>query len=326
MSVDNERDGSAPARAHGPDRETGPRDGRRPVTPARALTHTAQGLLMGAADIIPGVSGGTIALILGIYERLVDTIHRVAAGIVAAIRGDRSAAREHWGRAEFALVLPLGLGIVLALGLGSVLLPPLIETYPVITSAVFFGLIAGALPIPWRRRSRRRGVHHALALAGALAAFLLAGFAPSTIAEPALPLVFAAAAVAICAMILPGVSGAYLLLIMGLYEVTLHALRDLDLAYIAVFAAGAAVGLAVFSKLLSWLLDRRHDATMAMLVGLMAGSLRRLWPWQTDAGMLLAPPSGGALALALGCALAGVVAVTLLTMVGERNLAAERRD
>lgn len=284
-----------------------------------SFVHALQGLMMGTADVIPGVSGGTVALIVGIYERLIDTIHHVAAGAVSLVRRDPAAARADWRRAEFGLVLPLGVGIVVALGVGSVVLPPLIEAYPVITSSVFFGLIAAALPFPWRRIGVTRRRHYALAVAGAAVAFVLAGLAPVTVTDPTLLMVFAAAAVAICAMILPGVSGAYLLLVMGMYEVTLHAVSALDAAYVAVFAAGAVTGLGVFSKLLSWLLAARHDATMAVLVGLMAGSLRRLWPWHDEAGTLFAPPDGGEAVLALACMLLGLGVVTALTVVGDRR-------
>lgn len=285
-------------------------------TTVTTVMHGLQGLLMGSADIIPGVSGGTVALILGIYERLVDTIHDVAAAIAAMVRGDRSGAREHWRRADFGLVLPLGVGILLALALGSVLLPPVIERYPVITSAVFFGLIAGALPIPWQRIDGAQPRHYLLALAGGVVAFVLAGVAPATIDEPSLLMVFGAAMIAICAMILPGVSGAYLLLIMGMYEVTLEAAGALDVAYLVVFALGAATGLALFSQLLSWLLDTHQGATMAVLVGLMAGSLRRLWPWQDDAGVLEAPPSVTGAVTALACALIGFGIVMALSYYG----------
>jgi putative membrane protein len=119
-------------------------------------------------------------------------------------------------------------------------------------------------------------------------------------------------------MILPGVSGAYLLLIMGMYEPTLEAAGNLDLLYLAVFGAGAITGLALFSKLLAWLLDAHEDATMAVLVGLMAGSLRRLWPWQSEEGVLHAPGDGGEVVLAVVCALIGLAAVTALAMVGDR--------
>lgn len=285
----------------------------------RSVAHGLQGLLMGSADIIPGVSGGTVALILGIYERLIDTIHAVASGIVSFVRGDRGGAREHWRRSDFGLVVPLGFGILVALAVGSVVLPAVIDDHPVATAAIFFGLISGALPIPWRRIGEHGRRHRLLALGGGVAAFVLAGLAPASIENPSLPMVFAAAAIAICAMILPGVSGAYLLLIMGMYDVTLEAVSGLDAAYVGVFAAGAAIGLGVFSKLLSWLLDKRHDATMAVLVGLMAGSLRRLWPWQDEVGALHAPDAAGDVALALVCVAIGLTVVTAMSRFGDRR-------
>lgn len=316
MTSDSGR-GTSPVETSAPQRATAD---VLPATAAGMLAHGLRGLLMGAADVVPGVSGGTVALILGIYERLVGAVHEVAAGIVAALRGGRSQALAHWRNADLLFVLPLGLGIVVAIGIGSLVLPPLIETYPVIMSAIFFGLIAGALRIPWRRMSAPRGFHYyALAVAGAVVAFVFSGFAPQDITDPSLLFVFGAAAIAICAMILPGVSGAYLLLVIGIYDVTLEAVSGLDVAYIAVFVAGAATGLGVFSKLLSWLLAERHDPTMAVLVGLMAGSLRRLWPWQTEAGALHAPPDGGALLLAVLCAVIGIVVVAGLAIIGERS-------
>lgn len=287
--------------------------------PRTSATHGFHGLLMGSADVIPGVSGGTVALVLGIYERLIASIHAVASGLVAFARRDTAAGIAHLRRADFGLIVPLAGGILAALAVGSIVLPPLIEEQPVVTSAVFFGLIAGALPIPWRRIGARDGRHPLLAVAGGVLAFALAGLAPASVEDPSLPLVFAAAAVAICAMILPGVSGAYLLLVMGMYEVTLEAAGRLDLLYVAVFAAGAATGLAAFSKLLAWLLDQRHDATMAVLVGLMAGSLRRLWPWQDEAGVLHAPDAAAEATTALACVAIGLLIVTAMTRFGDRS-------
>lgn len=280
---------------------------------------------MGGADIVPGVSGGTMALIVGIYEQLVDAIRDVAHGTVAVVRGDVVDARTTFRRVPWRLVLPLGAGIVAALGIGTVVIEPLLEHYPAETSAVFAGLIIGALPIPWRR-VRRRGVpvHAAVVVAG-LAAFAFAGLTESGPEDPALVMVFGAAAVAICAMILPGISGAYLLLILGMYRPTLQAARDLDLLYLGTFALGAAVGLGSFSKLLSWLLDHRHDVTMAALVGLMAGSLRRLWPWQTESGSLVAPPAGRDVLVAVALVLLGCAVVLALEWTGRRS-AGTRED
>lgn len=274
---------------------------------------------MGGADIVPGVSGGTVALILGIYERLINSIRSIASAVVALLRGDRHGAGDHLRRTEFRLIVPLGIGIVGALAAGTLLLLPLIETYPVQTNAVFLGLVAGALPVPWQRMGRVTPQLFGIAALAALVAFVLTGLPADDAVDPSYGRVFASAAVAICAMILPGVSGSFLLVALGMYEVTLTALRGLDFAYIAVFVTGAVTGLGAFSKLLSWLLDRRHDATMAALVGLMAGSLRALWPWQGEDRGLQAPPVDGSVVIVVLLVVAGVAAVTALTRFGART-------
>lgn len=281
----------------------------------------AQGLLMGCADVIPGVSGGTVALIVGIYEPLVGSVRDAALAVVRLLRGDVPAARAAAGAVRWRLVLPLGLGILTALVLGAAVIPGLLQRYPAQTSALFFGLIAGSLAVPWRRVSRITSHSYALAVGCALLAFVLVGLPPRTVEDPALPAVFAAAAVAICAMILPGISGAFLLLVLGVYEATLEALRSLDVAYVAVFGLGAAVGLGLFSRLLAHLLDAHHDATMAALVGLMAGSLRALWPWLgADRGLQPPPADLAEVAGVLLLAAVGYAAVTLLVRLGARSI------
>lgn len=273
---------------------------------------------MGGADVIPGVSGGTMALIVGIYEQLIDAIRDVAQGTVTILRGDRSEGMATLRGAPWGLILPLGFGIVTALAIGVVVIEPILEAFPVASAALFAGLILGALPIPWRRIRRRSSAIYALAVVAAVVAFVIAGLTESDAGNPSLLLVFGVAAVAICAMILPGVSGAYLLLIFGMYRPTLEAARNLDLPYLATFIAGAVLGLGGFSKLLAWLLDHKHDLTMAALVGLMAGSLRRLWPWQAENGAVLAPGSGGEVALVLALVVVGCVAVLAMERLGNR--------
>jgi putative membrane protein len=277
------------------------------------LLHLVQGLAMGSADVVPGVSGGTVALIVGIYERLIRSVRAGASGIFAAVRLDRAGAARRLGEVEWGLVLPLAAGIVTALYIGSRIVPHLLEEYPVEVRAVFFGLILGSLVIPLRRMRHIGGAELAVMAVAAVVAFLLVGLPPREIGAPPLPLVFAFAAIAICAMILPGVSGAFLLLVLGIYEPTLEALSSLDVPYIAVFVAGAAVGLGLFSKLLEWLLDHHHEWTMAALVGLMVGSLRALWPWLSEDRGLNPPPDGASLALAAGLALAGAAVVLAVT-------------
>ena len=282
------------------------------------LKHFAQGLLMGGADVIPGVSGGTVALIIGIYERLIDSIRALATAVVAAVRADAAGAREHVRRVEWSLVLPLGLGIVTAIAIGSVVILPLLERYPAQMRGVFFGLIAGSVIVPWRRIARHDTMTTTLMVVAAVVAAVLVGLPPSEVTDPSLPLVFACAAVAICAMILPGVSGAFLLLVLGVYDATLHAVSSFDIAYIGVFVLGAALGLGIFSRLLSFRLHQHHDRTMAALVGLMAGSLRALWPWQTETRGLQAPPADtGEVLVVIALAVAGFVAVTALVRFGD---------
>jgi putative membrane protein len=277
-----------------------------------SAAHLGRGLLMGAADVIPGVSGGTVALIVGIYERLIHSVRAGASAVFHVVRLDFAGSRRRFGEVEWGLVLPLGAGILAALVIGSRIIPGLLEEYPSQIAALFFGLILGSLAIPYRRIEEVGKLHIGLMVVFGIAAFVAVGLPPREIANPALPLVFVFAAVAICAMILPGVSGAFLLLVMGIYRPTLEALAELDVAYIAVFAAGAAVGLGLFSKLLEWLLVYRHAATMSALVGLMAGSLRALWPWLDEDRGLLAPPDLGSLLIMGLLALFGLVFVTSL--------------
>ncbi|MQA89557.1 MAG: DUF368 domain-containing protein [Gemmatimonas sp.] len=276
------------------------------------------GLMMGTADIIPGVSGGTVALIVGIYERLVASVRAVASGAANVLRGRISETQRLFGEVEWGFLIPLGIGIVTALVVGARVLEPLLEAYPVQSRALFFGLIAASVVVPWHRMETRSAVHLGAVMVAAICAFVIVGFPPRAIDEPTLPIVFVAASIAICAMILPGVSGSFLLLVLGLYETTISALNALDFAYIFVFIGGAAVGLAVFSKLLYYLLKTYHDLTMAALVGLMIGSLRALWPYQDETRQLLAPPSIESLLQVTALGVAGFVTVMLLIRLGRR--------
>lgn len=286
----------------------------------RTVTHYAQGLLMGGADIIPGVSGGTMALIVGVYEALIGALSHLYAMVLAFVRLDTASARQHFQQVQWRLLLPLGLGIVTALLVGARVIPGLLEQYPMQCRGLFFGLIAGSLAIPWQRIRQRRTSHLAMGLGAAVLAFVLVGLPPSTIATPSLVYVFAAAAVAICAMILPGVSGAFLLLVLGIYEATLTAVNDRELLYVLIFMLGAGTGLGLFSTLLNYLLEHRHDATMAALVGLMAGSLRALWPWLAEDRSLHLPTEGDPVGSVIVLALLGLAFVTALAWFGRRSL------
>jgi len=279
------------------------------MRPLSALKNFLRGLLMGAADVVPGVSGGTMALIVGVYERLLQAI---SDGVGALLKLGQLDAREGWKglkAVDWALVVPLATGILTALLVGARFIPGLLETYPEASRGLFFGLIAGSLVIPWVRISTPSLRHVLLAGVAAAVAFGLVGLPPRTLADPALWYVLLCASVAICAMILPGVSGAFLLLVFGIYEPTLEAVNARDMAYVATFIGGAVLGLGAFARLLTYLLHRVYDATMAVLVGLMAGSLRALWPYLADDRSLLLPQAGDPVATVVMLALGGAAFV-----------------
>ena len=261
----------------------------------RYLADTVNGFLMGAANIIPGVSGGTLALVLGIYERLVANM-RAGAGALATLgRGRFREGIERLGRVEWGFLVPLLIGIGIATVSLAAILESALEDHPQKTAAFFFGLVAGSIVVAWRL-VRRWGAGPAAALViVALAAFFGLGLRSGEIEDPAIWLFLVAGAVAAIAMILPGISGSFILLMIGIYEGVLGAVNDRDLATLAVVAAAGIAGLAVFSTLLDYLLRRHHDVVMGALIGLMLGSLRVLWPWPDgpDTAVLGAPEDWG---------------------------------
>ncbi|WP_022836244.1 DUF368 domain-containing protein [Salisaeta longa] len=278
------------------------------------LRHVAQGFLMGGADIIPGVSGGTMALIVGVYERLVAAISHAARWALALLRGAPAERRAQWQAIEWRLILPLGAGIGGALVLGAQIIPPLLNAYPAQMQGLFLGLVGASIAIPALRMEQHTWRHGLIALVFAIAAFYFTGLPAVGMAEdPGMVRVFVSAASAICAMILPGVSGAFLLKVLGLYEATLGAINTFDLVYLAVFAAGAGLGLSAFATLLQWLLRTIHDGTMAALLGLMVGALRALWPYTTPQRALQWPGPGDPVASVALLALAGAAFVGALT-------------
>lgn len=250
------------------------------TSPIDLLLHVGRGFLMGTAEIVPGVSGGTVALIVGIYERLIEAITQTFVFAFTLLRFNPPSIGKQFKKIEWSLIVPLLLGMGSAIILLAKLLEHLLETYPMECRGLFFGLITASIAIPWLRIKQKTAQSLLLALIAAAVAFLATGLSPREIADPGYHQIFGGAMIAICAMILPGISGAFLLLVMGLYAPTMSALNARDIPYILVFMAGAATGIGVFSRLLKWLLEKHHDVTMAILTGLMIGSLRALWPWQ----------------------------------------------
>lgn len=288
-----------------------------------ALVNVVRGGLIGLAEVVPGVSGGTIALIIGLYETLIGSAASFVKGMLALLRGSLEQARVLVAAVHWRVVVPVLLGMGAAVVVGAAVLEPLVQDYPVQTRSVFFGLVVVGISVPARMVGRWDGRALAVAAVAAAAAFVLTGLPPATVADPTLLLVAAAGAVAVCALALPGVSGSFLLLSVGLYEPTIEAVNDRNLAYLGAFALGAAFGLASFVLLLQWLLSHRPRITLVVLTGLMAGSLRALWPWQDDERTLMAPQ--GDLLPAIALALAG--AGTILGLIWlERRLSAVLPD
>lgn len=250
------------------------------------LLTVVRGFAMGAADIVPGVSGGTIALIFGIYERLIASVKAGSSALGHLLKGDLAGFRRWFGTVEWGFILPLLAGIGLAIVSLAHLIETLLHDEPVLMASVFLGLVAGSVFIAIgliREPKRKYGL---VAVTVAVVVFVLLGFqggtSEDTVAQatdPALIAFFIGGAIAICAMILPGISGSFLLVILGMYEPVLSAVTNRDFTSLIVFMLGAVVGLAVFSQILHWALQHHHDLVMSMLIGLMAGSVRVLWPW-----------------------------------------------
>ena len=283
------------------------------------------GFLMGAADSVPGVSGGTIALIVGVYERLIDSISRVLRTpiLVRTVDG-----RQKLG-AAFGFLVPLVLGLAAAYYLGTLILvgreaePGLIrraDTAP-LCYAFFFGLVLASLREPWRRIGKVGPTHVLAALVAAVGAAAFIGL-PHTRGEPPTWALVYGGALAVGVMLLPGVSGSLLLVVLGQYTKVAGAVHDRELGVFAVFLGGVALGVLLFVPFLRHLLRRHHDLTMAALTGLMAGSLRALWPWKDNYDPKLGPMGnlgvGSSVGWVLLAVLAGFVAAWLLSRLEAR--------
>ncbi len=259
--------------------------------PVGAVANLLRGFLIGMAELVPGVSGGTVALVTGVYDRLIGSASHVVGGATRLVRGpDRVAsARAELGRADWWVVAPVLVGMATAVLTVAGAMEGFVSDHPEQARGLFLGLVVASLAVPLRmaREAGARGDARdvLVVLGAAVVAFLLVGLAGGReVEDPALPVVALAAAVAICALVVPGVSGSFFLLAVGLYGTTLSAVADRDLVYIGAFALGAVAGLATFVQLLGWLLEHRRRVTLLAMAGLMVGSLRALWPWQGGSG------------------------------------------
>ncbi len=282
---------------------------------------------MGAADIVPGVSGGTVALVLGIYERLIRNVHTGAQALKALLQGNLDEVRAKFLAVEWIWLLSLLAGILLAVATLASVLEQLLSDHPIRMAALFFGLVLGSLTVAFRL-IRSIGTTEIVAIVGvAVALFLVLGLERDTeVAAGAIEIVtrpwwvfFLSGALAICAMILPGISGSFILVMIGMYSEVLGAVNDRNLVALSATAAGCVIGLALFSSVLTWALEHHHDLMMAAMVGLMLGSLRVLWPWPggTETTNLGAP--SGDVWLPILLAVIGFVVVVAIELIAVRS-------
>ncbi len=236
----------------------------------------AKGIAMGAADVVPGVSGGTIAFVSGIYDELLRSIASVPIALGLLLRGRIV---EAWKAANATFLLVLLLGIMTSVLSLARLITYLLAEQPIPVWSFFFGLILVSTHLVVREIQRWNSTRVVSLLLGVAFAYWITVAAPLQWGHDPLSL-FLAGAIAICAMILPGISGSFLLVLMGLYSFVLGAVKSLDITVLLIFASGCLVGIVSFAGFLRWLLARWRDLTLAFLTGLMVGSLNKIWPWK----------------------------------------------
>jgi putative membrane protein len=289
------------------------------------LLSIVRGFVMGAADIVPGVSGGTIALIFGIYERLIASIRAGSLALGNLLKMDMSGFKKWMREVDWAFIIPLGAGILIAVFSLAHVLERLLVEQAVMMAALFVGLVAGSIVVAWGLIRTQETRHFSIAIGVGVAVFVVLGLRSGTseetvgqILDPQLWAFFLAGALAITAMILPGISGSFILVLLGMYGPLLNAVTTRDLLALGVFTIGAIVGLALFSQVLHRALTLHHDNVIAALVGLMAGSLRVLWPWPSgvDSTALGVPDSH--LLAAFAVAIAAFGAVVIISRFAQR--------
>lgn len=236
-----------------------------------------KGMAMGAADVVPGVSGGTIAFITGIYEELITSISNINFSLIGILRKDGFAA--FWEKINGNFLLSLLIGILISIFSLMKLTHYLIENHPIYIWSFFFGLVAASVWYVGKQIEKWNLINSLGLILAAIIAYGITFLTPAH-EETSLAYLFLCGALAICAMILPGISGAFILVLLGAYENISYAVSEFDLVTIVVVGAGAIVGLLSFSKLLKWLFNNYKNLVLAVLTGFIAGSLNKIWPWK----------------------------------------------
>ena len=252
----------------------------------RILAQIARGFAMGASDVVPGVSGGTVALVLGIYEGLIGNISTGSKALGRLVKGDVKGFIDGLKAVDWLFLIPLAVGLGAAVVILAGIIEQALHDHPEAMAGLFFGLVIGSIVVARGLLKRPTAEHAAVALTVGAVLFFVLGFQSGPASDPAALVLVGAGALASCALILPGISGSFILLMIGMYTVVLNAVDERIFSQIALVGIGAIIGLAFFSSFLTYLLDNFHDRVMAVLIGLMIGSLRVLWPWPNGVGII----------------------------------------
>jgi len=233
---------------------------------------------MGAADVVPGVSGGTIAFISGIYEELLTSISSINLKTLRVLKSE--GLKAVWKTINGNFLIALLIGIFISIASLAKLISWLLENKPILVWSFFFGLVLASILYIGKQITRWNLLTIFLFIVGALIAYYITTLQP-LVTENSSPLfIFLAGSIAICAMILPGISGSFILVLLGAYKPVLDAIHNKDFKLLAILATGAIVGLLFFSKILKWLFNHYRNFTLAMLTGFILGSLNKIWPWK----------------------------------------------
>lgn len=243
----------------------------------QVLRLIAIGMIMGAAEVVPGVSGGTIAFVTGIYSRLINAIRECNPGILLVLK--RDGFKSAWQRIDGNFLIALAVGMGLAIILFARAVGYLLDEHTIFIWSFFSSLVLCSVWLVVKQIKRMDWQEGLFLGCGIAVGLIVTNLAPVEV-EPTPMHIFIGGAIAVCAWVLPGLSGSFILLILGLYRFVIDAVKSMDIVVIVTLGAGCAVGLMLFSQILSRLLSRFHDQTLAVLAGFMLGSLLKLWPWQ----------------------------------------------
>ncbi|WP_339836237.1 DUF368 domain-containing protein [uncultured Flavobacterium sp.] len=255
------------------------------------LIITLKGIAMGAADVVPGVSGGTIAFISGIYQELIDSINGINLSLLKTLK--KEGLKAAWKKANASFLLSLVIGIGISVLTFSKIITHLLASKPIMVWSFFFGLIIASILLIWKQITKWEIVSIVALIIGVILTYYITIARPVSSPE-SYPYLFLSGFIAIIAMILPGISGAFILLLMGSYETVISTINQFRegltqmnmellstaMMKLGVFAIGAIIGLKSFSKILHWMFESHKNTTLALLIGFMIGSLNKVWPWK----------------------------------------------